>query len=76
MTMNEYLHSRGLKSATVAQECKVSRQAIEQLGKSRNPTVKTMKKIAQAMTVLGAPTTVVDLTKAIYGPEEVNDRNV
>lgn len=70
MTMNEYLHSRGLKSATVAQECKVSRQAIEQLGKRRNPTVKTMKKVAKAMTNLGAPTTVVDLTVAIYGTEE------
>lgn len=70
MTMNEYLHSRGLKSSIVAQECKVSRQAIEQLGKSRNPTVRTMKKIAKAMTDLGAPTTVVDLTVAIYGTDE------
>lgn len=69
MTMTEYIYSRGLKSATVAQECKVSRQAIEQLGKSRNPTVKTMKKIAKAMTNLGAPTTVVDLTVAIYDKE-------
>lgn len=66
MTINEYIRSRGLRSATVAQECKVSRQAIEQLGKSRNPTVRTMKKIAKAMTDLGAPTTVVDLTTALY----------
>ncbi len=69
MTMTEYIHSRGLKASLIAQECKVTRQAIEQLGKSRNPTLPTMKKVAKAMTDLGAPTTVVDLTIALYGTE-------
>ena len=67
MTMTEYIHSRGLKASWVAQECKMTRQCVEQIGKLYNPTVRTMKRIANAMTELGAPTTVVDITQALYG---------
>ena len=61
MTLAEYVKSKGLTLALVAQEMKVSRQAISQYGKGFIPTTKTLKKMADAMTNLGAPTTVVDL---------------
>lgn len=67
MTMCEYLKRRGLMVKTVAQHLGVSTQAISKLGINYTPTAKTLRKVAAAMTELGAPTTVVDLTAALYG---------
>lgn len=67
MTMYEYLKRRGLMVKTVAQHLGVSSQAISQMGIRATPTAKTLRKVAAAMTELGAPTTVVDLTAALYG---------
>ena len=69
MRISEYIRSRGLRSAHVAQKAGMSRQGMEQFGNPKygfNPTVKSLEKIAAAMTELGAPTTVVDLTAALY----------
>ena len=61
MTLAEYVKSKGLTLTLVAQEMKVSRQAVSLYGKAFTPTTKTLKKMADAMTNLGVPTTVVDL---------------
>lgn len=66
MTMKEYAKSRGLRIVTISQKLCVSRQAVAQYGNGHVPTVKVLQKIANAMTELGAPTTVVDLVAALY----------
>lgn len=67
MTMHEYLKSRGLRVTTLAQQMGVTKQAVSMMGTKYTPTARTLKKVAAAMTELGAPTTVVDLTAALYG---------
>lgn len=66
MTMNEYAKIRGLRAAHISQKIGITRQALEQYGKVYMPTVKSLEKVANAMTELGAPTTVVDLVVALY----------
>lgn len=66
MTINEFIRSRGLTISLVAQKRGVSRQVIANYGKARNPSVKTLQKLAQAMSELGALTTVADIVKALY----------
>ena len=61
MTFAEYVKSRGLTLTIIAQEMKVSRQALSHYGKDFTPTARTLKNIAIAMTNLGVKTTVVDL---------------
>ena len=61
MDLVGYIKSKGLTLTLVAQEAKVSRQALSQYGKRFVPTNKTLKKVADAMTALGVPTNVVDL---------------
>ena len=61
MKMTAYIKSRGLAPRLVAQKLKVRRQALDQYGDKYTPRVDTMEKVANAMTELGAPTTVVDI---------------
>lgn len=70
MTMKEYAKSRGLRVSLIAQQMGVQRQMLSQYdGKTRAPRVDTMKRIANAMTDLGATTTLADLVRAFYGAE-------
>ena len=61
LTLSQYIKSRGLRSALVAKQMGVRKQSLTNYGKAFTPTVKTLTKIATAMTELGAPTTVKDL---------------
>ena len=61
MYLKTYIKSKGLTLNLVAQEMGVKRQALAKYGKEFVPTSKTLKKVADAMTTLGVPTTVVDL---------------
>lgn len=68
--MCKYLRSRGLLVKTVAQKVGSTSQAVCKIGENdTTPNLKTLEKLANAMTDLGAPTTVVDLTAALYGTE-------
>ena len=67
MTFKEYVKLRGLTLKLVAQKAGVTKQAIDQYGKKFTPTAKTLQKIAEAMTELGAETKVVDLVPIFYG---------
>ena len=66
MKLTAYMRERGLIASLVATKIGVTRQYLDQYdaGK-RSPTLKTMKRIAEAMTELGAPTTVADLSTAL-----------
>lgn len=66
MKLTAYMRERGLIASHVAVKLRVSRQYLDQydIG-NRSPTLKTLKKIAAAMTELGAPTTVADLSTAL-----------
>lgn len=66
MTIRKYLRSRGLNVNIVAQEMRISRQSLSEYGVKYTPTAKTLKKVAQAMTNLGVPTTAADLVAALY----------
>lgn len=70
MTMHKYISSRGLTIRLVAQKMGVSRQALEHYGKAFQPTAKTLSRVAEAMTELGAPTTAIDVFAAINAPSE------
>lgn len=69
MRMNEYVKSRGLTVRLLTQKMGVTRQCFSNYWKNTIPTAKTLQKVAQAMTELGAPTTVVDLVAAFYEKE-------
>ena len=66
MTFKEYVKARGLTIRLVSQKAGMTRQAIENYGKKFTPTVKTLQKLADAMTELGAETKVVDLVPIFY----------
>ena len=70
MKLTKYIQARGLIANHVAVKLRVSRQYLDQYdaGK-RSPTLKTLTKIADAMTELGAPTTVADLSTALMQEE-------
>ena len=57
--------NKGLSVTIVAQAIGVSRQAVSKYGRKNKPTYKTLKKIADAMTDMGVPTTVVEIFAAI-----------
>ncbi len=67
MKLTDYIHERGLVASHVAKRCGITRQQIDQYGgKSRRlMNLATALKISRAMTELGAPTTVADLTSAL-----------
>lgn len=66
MKLNEYIKSRGLSVRIVGQKMGVTRQCMGKYGTAYTPTVKTLEKMARAMTELGAKTTVVDLITNVY----------
>ena len=72
MKLTKYMQARGLIANHVAKKLGVSRQYLDQYdaGK-RSPTLKTLTRISAAMTELGAPTTVADLSTALM-EEEAN----
>lgn len=66
MTIVEYINSRGLTARIVGQKIGVTKQALSDYSNAKNgPTLKTLTKLADGMTALGAPTSVADLTKAL-----------
>ena len=70
MKLTKYIKERGLFASHVAVKLGVSRQCLAQYGEGkRSPTLKTLTKIADAMTELGAPTTVADLSTALMQEE-------
>ncbi len=66
MKLTKYIQERGLIASHVAVKLGVSRQYLDQydIG-NRSPTLKTLQRIANAMTELGTPTTVADLSTAL-----------
>lgn len=61
MTLAKYVKSRGLTLTLVAQEMNVKKQMLSAYGNGRKPNCETLKRIANAMTTLGAETQVIDL---------------
>ena len=67
MSLKDFVNKKGLKMSTLAQQMGISRQALDNYGtRGYYPTVKTLKKISQALTDLGAATTVVELVASVY----------
>lgn len=60
-----YIKSKGLTITEVAAKAGVSKQAISQYGEEFSPTLKTLTKVAKAMTSLGVPTTAADLVNIV-----------
>lgn len=65
MKLANYINGRGLVVAHVAQKMGVSRQQLDQYDETRLPTLRTTVRIVDAMTELGAPTSVADITAAL-----------
>lgn len=69
MTIVDYINSRGLTVRIVCQKIGVTKQALSDYSNAKNgPTLKTLTRLAEGMTALGAPTSVADLTKALTNP--------
>ena len=66
MTIEKYIKSHGLTTKLVAQKAGVTRQALNKYGTKFTPTARTLEKVANAMTALGAKTKVTDLVKVLY----------
>lgn len=76
MTLTQYIRKRGLIPSHVAQKLGVTRQTVEQYGNGKfYPTLRTIEKIARAMTDMGCPTTVADISAALIDKkkEELNN---
>lgn len=58
-----HIKSHGLTLTEVAAKAGVTRQALAQYGEEFSPTLKTLTKVAKAMTELGVETTAADLVK-------------
>lgn len=65
MSFVEFVKTKGLTAALVAEQMGVSRQAFCQYGVDFIPTLTTCKKIVKAMNELGAKVTVVDLVENV-----------
>ena len=66
MKLSDYIHERGLVTSHVAKQMGKSRQQLDQYDNAKRfMTLRTAKLIAAAMTELGAPTTVADITTAM-----------
>ena len=71
MTLTQYIRKRGLIPSHVAQKLGITRQAVEQYGNGKfYPTLRTIEKIAGAMTEMGSPTTVADISAALMEEEK------
>lgn len=65
MKLSIYISEKGLVTSHVARQMGVSRQQLDQYCNDRFPNLKTTLRIAEAMTALGVPTTVGDISKAL-----------
>lgn len=70
MTLNEFIRTRRLVPAHVAQKLGMSRQQINEYGNGKYPTLRTTVRIANAMTEMGSPTTVADISAALMEEEK------
>lgn len=66
MKLTDYIKSRGLPVRAVSAQLKLSTQQIYSYNTGIQPHPKTVKKIADAMTSLGAKTTPIDLYKNVF----------
>lgn len=69
----KYIKRHGLTLCSVAEKAGITRQALAQYGVNFSPSVSTLKKVADAMTELGAPTKVTDLVEVLYNNNEVSE---
>ena len=60
-----YIKSKGLTLSAVAEKAGVTRQALAKYGEDFSPTLKSLKKVAKALTELGYPTTAADLVNIV-----------
>lgn len=66
MTISEYIKAKGLTASYVAKQMGVKRQTISYYSNGKyNPSLRTLTRIAGAMTELGVSTTVADIVAAI-----------
>lgn len=65
MKVADYIKSRGISVRLVAQEAKISTQAVYGYCVTYTPTANTLRKIAGAMTRLGVETTAADIFRAM-----------
>lgn len=72
MKLTDYIHDRGLVASHVAKQMGIQRQQLDQYnGVTRKlMNLGTAQRIANAMTELGASTTVADITSALMRKEE------
>lgn len=63
----EYIKNKGLTVQLVAQQMGVRNKTLYAYGRGDTPTVKTLQRLASAMTELGVPTTVVELVPLFEG---------
>ena len=66
----KYIKRHGLTLSAVAEKAGITRQALAQYGQTFSPTLTTLRKVAEAMTVLGVPTKVTDLVEVLYNYNE------
>lgn len=69
----KYIKRHGLTLSAVAAKAGITRQALANYGTTFSPSVNTLKKVADAMTALGAPTKVTDLVEVLYNYNEVSE---
>lgn len=60
-----YIKSKGLTLTEVALKMGVSRQVLARYGEVSGTTLKTLKKVAKAMTSLGVPTKATELFEIV-----------
>lgn len=71
MAIVKYIHSRGLTPRLVCQKIGITKQALSDYdNKKYSPNLKTLEKLADGMTALGAPTSVADLSIALQNKEK------
>ena len=78
MTIATFAKSRGLTAGMIAQKMGVAREMVYAYGRGGiMPTVRTMERIAKAMTELGVPTTPVEVFAAltVKAPEAPADES-
>ena len=63
----EYIKAKGLTVQLVAQQMGVRDKTLYAYGRGDTPTVKTLQKLAKALTELGVPTTAVELVPLFDG---------
>lgn len=60
-----YIKSKGLTLSEVALKIGVTRQVLARYGEVSGTTLKTLKKVAKAMTSLGVPTKATELFEVV-----------